>query len=124
MHIHESHGIIGVIGDAAMITGFVFVIMLVVEYFNVLTSGTFQRTLSGNRWGQYVAGVALGAIPGCLGGFAVASMYSHGIISVGAVIAAMISTTGDESFVMLATFPKKALLITLFLMVLGKYHQK
>ncbi|MDD4871198.1 MAG: putative manganese transporter [Kiritimatiellae bacterium] len=119
MHIHESHGIIGVIGDAAMITGFVFVIMLVVEYFNVLTSGTFQRTLSRNRWGQYVAGVALGAIPGCLGGFAVASMYSHGIISVGAVIAAMISTTGDESFVMLATFPKKALLITLFLMVLG-----
>jgi hypothetical protein len=119
MHIHEAHGIIGVIGDAVMITGFVFVIMLVVEYFNVLTSGAFHKSLSRNRWGQYMAGVFLGAIPGCLGGFVMASMYSHGVISVGALIAAMVTTTGDEAFVMLATFPEKALMLMFFLMVLG-----
>jgi hypothetical protein len=119
MHIHETHGILGVIGDAVMISGFVFVIMLVVEYFNVLTSGAFHWNLSRSRWSQYIVGVILGAIPGCLGGFAMASMYSHGVISTGALIAAMVATTGDEAFVMIATFPGKALILTLFLMILG-----
>jgi len=119
MHIHEAHGIMAVIVDAVMITGFVFVIMLVVEYFNVLSSGAFEGSLKRYGWRQYLVGVFLGAIPGCLGGFAVASMYSHGVLSIGAVIATMIATTGDEAFVMLATFPGKALLLTSFLMALG-----
>jgi len=119
MHIHEAHGILGVIGDAVMITGFVFVIMLVVEYFNVLTSGALQGNLVRQRWKQYLLGVVLGAVPGCLGGFAVASMYSHGVFSIGATISTMIATTGDEAFVMLATFPRKAMLMTSFLMLLG-----
>ena len=51
MQIHEEHGILGVLGDAAMITGFVFVIMLVVEYFNVLTSGRVHGQLTSRpRW--------------------------------------------------------------------------
>jgi len=119
MHIHEAHGILGVIGDAVMITGFVFVIMLVVEYLNVLSRGGFQGNLVRQRWKQYVLGVILGAVPGCLGGFAVASMYSHGVFSIGATIATMIATTGDEAFVMLATFPGQALKMTAFLMLLG-----
>jgi len=119
MHIHDTHGLVEIIVDALMITGFVFVVMLVVEYFNVLTSGTFQRSMNKTGWRQYLVGVLLGAVPGCLGGFAVASMYSHGVLSVGAVIAAMIATCGDESFVMLAMFPLKALLLSIFLMLLG-----
>ena len=119
MHIHATHGLVDIIVDALMITGFVFVVMLIVEYFNVLTRGTFERSLRGPGWRQYFVGVLLGAVPGCLGGFAVASMYSHGVLSVGAVVAAMIATTGDESFVMLAMFPVKALLLSVFLMLLG-----
>lgn len=119
MHIHESHGLVGVFVDALMITGFVFVIMLVVEYFNVLTSGAFHGNLFRRRWTQYLTGVFLGVIPGCLGGFAVASMYSHGVMSIGAMVATMIATTGDEAFVMLATFPGTAIFMTLFLMLLG-----
>lgn len=119
MHIHEAHGLVEIIIDALMITGFVFVIMLVVEYFNVLTSGAFERSIHRPGMRQYLVGVLLGAIPGCLGGFAVASMYSHGVLSVGAVIAAMVATTGDESFVMLAMFPVKALMLFVFLMLLG-----
>lgn len=102
-----------------MITGFVFVMMVVVEYVNVLTQGSWQGTLTRRKWGQYVLAAALGATPGCLGAFAVAAMYSHGVVSVGAVVAAMVATSGDESFVMLAMIPRKALAIFAALFVLG-----
>jgi len=102
-----------------MITGFVFVMMLVVEYLNVLTQGSWQRTLTRHKWGQYLLAAFLGATPGCLGAFATVAMYSHGILSLGAVTAAMIATSGDESFVMLAIIPKQALWLFAILFVLA-----
>ena len=102
-----------------MITGFVFVMMLVVEYLNVLTRGSWQERLTGHRWGQYLLAALLGATPGCLGAFAVVAMYSHGVVSLGAVVAAMVATSGDESFIMLALIPKQALLVFAALFVLG-----
>ena len=104
---------------ALTITGFVFVMMLVIEYLNVLTSGAWQARLAGHRWGQYVLAAALGAMPGCLGAFAVVAMYSHRVLTVGAVVAAMIATSGDEAFVMLAMVPKQALFLTGGLFALG-----
>jgi hypothetical protein len=46
-----------------MITGFVFVMMLVIEYVNVQTRGIWQDVLKRGRWGQYFVGALLGAIP-------------------------------------------------------------
>ena len=90
-----------------MITGFVSVMMLVIEYVNVLTRGSWQQKLTRYRLGQLVLAAFLGATPGCLGAFAVVAMYSHGVLSLGAVVAAMIATSGDEAFVMLAMIPKE-----------------
>ena len=104
---------------ALMITGFVFVMMLVVEYLNVLTQGSWQRVLTRSQWGQYLLAAFLGATPGCLGAFAAVAMYSHGVLSRGAVVAAMIATSGDESFVMLAMIPKQGLLLFSILFALG-----
>lgn len=119
MHIHEAHGLMGVFGDAAMIAGFVFAIMLIVEYLNVLTSGALRDLLLKGGWRQYLVAVGLGMIPGCLGGFAAASMYSHGVLTLGALLATMIATTGDEAFVMLAEFPKTTALLTVGLAGFG-----
>ena len=96
---------------ALMITSFVLVMMLVVEYVNVLTRGTWEKRLRGRRWLQHVLAVMLGLSPGCLGAFAVVAMYSHGSLSIGAVVAAMIATSGDECFVMLAMIPKQSLFL-------------
>ena len=52
---------------ALMITGFVFVMMLVIEYLNVLTQGVWQSGLRGRRWRQYLLAALLGATPGCMG---------------------------------------------------------
>jgi len=119
MHLGHGEGLMGVLNHAVVITGFVFVMMLLLEYVNVLTRGRFQVKLSGRGWRQYFLAALLGASPGCLGSFAVVSMYSHGIFSLGAVIAAMISTTGDEMFVMLAKFPARTFLISMALIALG-----
>lgn len=102
-----------------MITAFVAVMMIVVDYVNVLTEGTWQRALRGSRWLQYLAAVLLGAMPGCLGAFVVVALYLHRAVSLGAVTACMIATSGDEAFVMFALFPGKALVITLILIVVG-----
>jgi hypothetical protein len=110
---------IGILRQALLITGFVFVMMVVIEYLNILTAGVWRKRLSRNRWGQYVLASALGFLPGCLGAFAVVAMYSHGVVTFGAVVAAMIATAGDESFVMLALFPVRAVQLFAALFVLG-----
>ncbi len=110
---------IAVFNHALMITGFVFVMMLVIEYVNVLTSGSWQNRLAASRWGQYVFAALMGSIPGCLGAFIVVAMYSHGMLSLGAVVAAMIATSGDESFVMLAMIPDQALRLMVILFIVG-----
>jgi hypothetical protein len=102
---------IDVLRETVVITGFVFVMMLVIEYVNVLTSGAWRMVLARNRWIQYMLAAALGLIPGCLGNFAVVAMYSHRILSLGAVVAAMAATSGDEEFVMIALIPRQALVI-------------
>ena len=110
---------ISVVQHALMITCFVFVMMLVVEYLNVLTQGSWQRTLARRKGGQYLLAAFLGATPGCLGAFVTVAMYSHGVLSLGAVVAAMIATSGDESFVMLVMIPKQALPLFAILFALG-----
>lgn len=102
-----------------MITGFVWLMMLIIEYLNVLTGGAWKHTLIRNKWVQYAIAVFLGGTPGCLGAFATVAMCSHGVISIGALVAAMIATSGDEAFVMLAMFPEKALMLTAILMSVG-----
>ncbi len=98
-----------------MITGFVFVMMMVIEYINVQTNGLWQNSISGNRWKQYLLAATLGVIPGCLGAFTAVALFSHRLISFGAIVTAMIATSGDEAFVMFARFPQKAILLTAIL---------
>ncbi|PIU63302.1 MAG: selenocysteine protein [Armatimonadetes bacterium CG07_land_8_20_14_0_80_40_9] len=102
-----------------MITIFVFVMMVFIDYINVLTKGKMSIAVRGGLFRQYIMAGFLGATPGCLGAFMNVSFYVHGLISFGAVAGGMIATSGDESFVMLAMFPAKAILLFGILFVLG-----
>jgi len=108
-----------ILGKSLTITWFVAVMMILVEYGNVLSVDRLRRALSGSRWAQYLVAALLGAMPGCLGAFVIVALYIHRSVRVGAVVACMIATSGDEAFVMLAMFPRTALLLTLVLFVLG-----
>ncbi len=107
--------LIGVLKHALMITSFVLIMMLLIEYINVQTRGSWQLALRKTRYGQYLLGAFLGVVPGCLGAFTAVSLYSHRALSFGALVAAMIATSGDEAFVMFSVFPVEALWISLVL---------
>ncbi len=111
--------ILEVLKHAILITSFVFVMMLLIEYINVQTHGSWQDKLKKTKFRQYALGVFLGAIPGCLGAFTVVSLYSHGVVSFGALVATMIATSGDEAYVMLSLFPMKAILLIAIISVIG-----
>jgi len=108
-----------VVGQTLSISGFVFVMLLMIEYVNVLTQGIWQENLARSRWRQYAVAALLGVTPGCLGAFMVVGMYSHRMLSVGAVVTAMIATSGDEAFVMFAMVPRQAAMLSLGLLVIG-----
>lgn len=101
--------------NSVLITGLVVVMMMLIESMNIDSKGDFFKGLRRSRVGQTVISAFLGVIPGCMGGFAAVSLYTHGIISFGALVAMAIATSGDESFVLLATVPDKALWIFLIL---------
>lgn len=87
----------------------VMLMMTLIEVFNVTTRGKLFNRLSGSRVGQVVLCAILGVTPGCLGGFAGVSLYTHRMVGFGALLAMLIATAGDESILMLSLFPGKAL---------------
>jgi hypothetical protein len=93
--------------------------MLVIEYINVQSKGIWQKHLTENKWKQYLIAGLLVAIPGCLGAFTVVTLFTHRLVSFGALVTTMIATSGDEAFVMFAMFPQKAILLTLIILVVG-----
>lgn len=97
--------------NAILISGLVVVMMMMIESLNIESRGGLFGGLRKSRVGQVLCAALLGSVPGCMGGFAVVSLYTHGLMTFGALVAMMIATAGDESFVMLAMIPKDAVWI-------------
>ena len=100
-----------VFADTAEISLIVFIMMIVVDFFDVQSSGKIKRIVSKTRWNEYVTASFLGSTPGCLGSYANVSMYMHGFLGLGAIASGMIATSGDEAFVMLVQFPEQAVVL-------------
>lgn len=105
--------------QAIIITGFVFMMMVIIEYINISTGGLWQKKLQGSSWKQYILASFLGIIPGCLGSFTMVTLYTHRVVSFGALVTTMIATSGDAAFVMISLMPKTSLFIFLILFVIG-----
>ena len=93
-------GILLLLKQSLMITLFVLSMMLIIEYLNVLTKGLWSKNLKSSPAKQIFLAAILGLIPGCLGAYTAVSLYVHNIISTGALVTAMIATSGDEAFFM------------------------
>ena len=105
--------------NSILITGLVVVMMMMIESLNIESRGMFFKGLRKTKTGQVVIGALLGSIPGCMGGFATVSLYTHRMLSFGALVAMMIASSGDESFIMLAMIPRQALILFAVLFVLA-----
>lgn len=107
------------LATAITITAFVAAALLLVEYIHVRGRGAGFTGMFSSGWKQYLLAAFLGATPGCLGVFTVVSLYSHGHLRLGALVAAAVASCGDEAFVMLAMFPGRALAVFAMLATWG-----
>ncbi len=112
--------LINVIEETLQITLFITIMMIAVDAVNIWSRGKISLLLKGkSKSRQYVVASFIGAIPGCFGGFTDVTLYMHGLISFGALAGSMIAASGDEAFVMLAMFPKTAIILFFILFVIG-----
>ncbi len=121
-HLHSNimiHLFIDILRNSILITGLVTVMMMMIESLNIESRGMLFGGLRKTKFGQVVIAALLGSIPGCMGGFATVSLYTHGLFSFGALVAMMIASSGDEAFVMLAMIPDQALAIFAALFILA-----
>lgn len=113
------HLFIDILRNSILITGLVVVMMMMIESLNIESKGLIFKGLKKTRTGQVVIGALLGSIPGCMGGFAAVSLYTHRLFSFGALTAMMIASSGDEAFVMLAMIPEQALILFAILFIIA-----
>lgn len=102
--------------QALIITAFVLFMMVVIDYINVQSKNLWANKLQRSPILQIIVAAILGITPGCLGVFTVVSLYTHRMMGVAGLVAAMIATSGDEAFVMFALFPEKAVLLQFVLL--------
>ena len=97
----------------------VALLMLIIEFLELKFKEKIRGKITKRPVNQYVLASLLGAIPGCVDAFFIVSLYVHGLVGFGALTAVMLSTAGDEAFIMLTMIPKTALLIFAICAILG-----
>ena len=117
--MQDMEVIVDALRNAVLITGLVVVMMMMIESLNIESRGMVFKGLRKTKFGQVAVAALLGSVPGCMGGFATVSLYTHRLFSFGALIAMMIASSGDEAFVMLAMIPDQALILFVILFVLA-----
>ena len=105
--------------ESVSITLLVLLLMAVVESINISSSGRLFKKLHGKPVAELALACLLGAIPGCAGGFVVVSLFTHRMLSFGALIGGMVATFGDEALFLAAESPKQALILTGILFAIG-----
>lgn len=108
-----------IIRNSILVTGLVVIMMMMIESLNIESKGLIFSGLKKTKVGQIVVSGLLGLVPGCIGGFAAVSLYTHRIISFGALTAMMIASSGDEAFMIMAMIPDQAMPVFLLLFAIA-----
>jgi uncharacterized membrane protein len=102
--------VLGPAADAFLEVGtFVAVMLAAFGLLQWRTGGAVTRWLERHRRLGPLAGAVLGAVPGCGGAIVVMPLYLRGTVSFGTVVATLVATMGDSSFVLIAAAPGTAL---------------
>lgn len=98
---------------------FVGGLLLLFGYINYRTTGGLIRAIERHRKWQPVIGALLGASPGCGGAIFVMPLFMRRIVTFGSLVATLVATMGDASFVVISKAPSRALIIHIVSFVLG-----
>ncbi len=109
------HLVIDILQKSIFISGFVLLLMIIIEYLHVLTFGKWNKGIVKNSFFQILISTILGATPGCAGTFVIVSLYTHNIVPFAALLAAAIASFGDEAFIIFATKPDTGISLLIYL---------
>lgn len=84
--------------ETLKIGSIILVLMIALEYIEIKYNKRLKKFFSKNRFIKISFSSLFGIIPGCIGTFAVDSLYMSGIIGFGAINSVLIATSGDEAF--------------------------
>ncbi len=98
--------------ETIKISAIILVLMIVVEYIEIIFSDKIKNFFSKNKFSQISLASLFGIFPGCIGTFVVDSFYMSGIIGFGAINSVLIATSGDEAFVLIGMALNKDSAIT------------
>lgn len=105
--------------ETLKIIAMVTLLMMVIEFLEVKYKDKIREIITARPINQYVISSLLGAIPGCMDAFFIVSLYVHGVVGFGALTAVMLSTAGDEAYIMLTMIPSSALIIFALCAIVG-----
>lgn len=107
------------------ITLIILVLMVVIELLVLKFQKNIFYLIKKNKFLGYITSSFFGIIPGCIGTFAMDSLYMSGLLGFGGIISVMIATSGDEAFILLSMAAKGEiswqviLILTCVLFLLG-----
>lgn len=98
---------------------FVAPLLLVFGWVQWRTGGRLVEALASHRRAGPLLGALLGAMPGCGGAIVLMPLHLRGTVSFGTIVAALVATMGDSSFVLLAADPLLGVGVHALLLVVG-----
>ncbi len=93
---------IGAFNESLKIIMIIFVLMIIVELLVLRYRNKIISLMNRNKYLNYVLSSFLGSVPGCVGTFTADSLYMSGLAGFGSIVAVMVATFGDETFLMLS----------------------
>lgn len=106
--------------DGFMSVGtWVAVMLLLFGWLEVRTAGGIVRGMRKHRGWQPVFGALLGVIPGCGGAIFIMPLFVSGTVTFGTIVATLVATMGDSSWVIFSRLPGHALVIHSISFVVG-----
>lgn len=80
----------------------IFILMVIVELLVLKYKEKILQLTQKNKFLGYLTASFFGSIPGCVGTFAMDSLYMTGLLGFGGIVAAMVATSGDEAFLLIS----------------------
>jgi len=88
--------------ESLFIVAIIFVLMIIVEILILKYKGGILNLLNRGKSLKYIIPSFFGIIPGCVGTFAMDTLYMSGLLGFGGIVAVMVSTSGDEALILLS----------------------
>ena len=97
----------------------IIIFIIIFNFINHVTNNFISTILLRTKKIHPIIGALMGVIPGCGGGLILIPLYLEGSVSFGCIIASLISTLGDSSFVLISSDIRMYIKITIICFITG-----